>query len=156
MAEKLSTLDSLRADAIAHAAERITTVLRAQGVGHVRALEFVESEVMLRVGAGLSVYAEARGVQSRGSSDASLVWFAREVHISNPDLGGTPKPFGFETPPAFDGEVEEAARSTAQHAAWDATREHAAETQAGIVHATQAAEVAAAVAKHAASINGAF
>lgn len=156
MTEHMSKLDTMRADAVAHAAERIVTVLRAQGVGHVRALEFVESEVMLRVGAGLAVYAEGRGVQSRGSSDEALTWFAREVHISNPDLGGTPVPFGFSTPPQFGGEAEEVKRAEAQHAAWDATRTRAGETVDGIASAAAAAEVAERMTKHETSIRGAF
>lgn len=156
MTDSPSRLDTMRADAIAHAAGRIVLALRVQGVSEVRALEFCENEVTLRVGAGLAVYADAMGIQSRGPSDEALTWFARELHLARPDLGGTPVPFGFSTPPEFGGVVEEAARSDTQHAAWDATRTREAETSAGIVHAAQADEAAARVAEHRTRILDAF
>lgn len=100
MTGPMSRLDTMRDAAVAHAANQITSTLRAQGVDEVTAQAFCENQVTLFVSPNLKVHAELGERRSNGSSDAALVYFARELHLFHSDeLGGTPVPFGFHVPP---------------------------------------------------------
>jgi hypothetical protein len=103
----------MRDQKLAQAAERIALTLRAQGVGEIRAAEFVEQHVELKIGPGLKVYATCGEHRARGSSDEHLIHFARLLHLHHPELGGHAKPFGLEEPPPFEGETQHAAHVTA-------------------------------------------
>jgi len=102
----------MRDAAIDRAVERIVTTLRAQGVDEARAREFVESHVRLDVASGLKVHAvlEGSGLRSRGTSDEYHTYFAREIHLHHPEIGGKPEPFGAQQPPEFEGAIEDRAR----------------------------------------------
>jgi hypothetical protein len=139
-----SELDRMREAAIARAAERIVLTLVAQGVEQIRALEFVEQHVELKIGPALRAYATCGDFRARGSSDEHLAWFGREIHLAHSELGGTPVPFGTDPGPPYQGETEAAARSAAAYEAHEAARKRAesARTAQAAQHTVDAAAAA--------------
>jgi hypothetical protein len=110
MTVEMSKLEQLRAAAVAHAADRIVSTLKAQGVEEAKALAFCENHVTLMIAPNLKVHAEVDSRRSRGSSDEALSYFAREIHLFHPELGGKPVPFGFAAPPVNDEVATQAER----------------------------------------------
>jgi hypothetical protein len=129
-----SRFEKMAADAFQTCANRIEEELVRLGKDRAIAAEFLERSVeFLRMpGLGLKIHARCGDLSTRGSSAESLKWFARQLAVHHPELGGPPVYIGNEQPPEPDHVIERRARVSQEMKHGAEFRQSIAEIQAGV------------------------
>lgn len=112
MADTLSKFDKQVADAVQTAADFLEEQLVRSGVARPRATAFIENRVeFVHMPGDLKINARCGKFSTRGASDNSLIWFARELHCEHKEeLGGEPQYIRNEKPPESEAAIAQRER----------------------------------------------